>query len=199
MKLWKSVLVVPFIFVVLCGAWPQSQPQTPPQTPTPPPPPPPPPRPPPRRPPRHTRNHRLAQRGEGVVPLSRRDSAVCQPGHGSADRAQGEEQADQARRGAVLHREEHEGRQGREAIGAVVGGPEEIRLDPTQLRPLQVSGDDAARAGGGILRRQNENREFAELGGRGTAEASAGARTDARPPGPVFWHREMDEGIDGRR
>jgi hypothetical protein len=32
MKLWKSVLVVPFIFVVLCGAWPQSQPQTPPQT-----------------------------------------------------------------------------------------------------------------------------------------------------------------------
>jgi hypothetical protein len=33
MKLWKSVLVVPFIFVVLCGAWPQSQPQTPPQTP----------------------------------------------------------------------------------------------------------------------------------------------------------------------
>ena len=30
--MWKSVLVVPFIFVVLCGAWPQSQPQTPPQT-----------------------------------------------------------------------------------------------------------------------------------------------------------------------
>ncbi len=28
MKLWKSVLVVLFIFVVLCGAWPQSPPQT---------------------------------------------------------------------------------------------------------------------------------------------------------------------------
>jgi hypothetical protein len=27
MKLWKSILVVPFIFVVLCGAWPQSPPQ----------------------------------------------------------------------------------------------------------------------------------------------------------------------------
>src|ERR1035437_4252288 len=187
MKLWKSVLVVPFIFVVLCGAWPTNPPSTPP------PPPPPPPR------PRHTGNHRLPQRGERTVSLGRRDSAVCQPGHGSADRAQGEAQADQARRGAVLHREEHEGRQGREAIGAVVGGPEEIRVDPTQLRPLQVSGDDAARAGGGILRRQDENGEFAELGGRRTAETSAGARTNPRPPGPVVWHREMDEGIDGRQ
>ncbi len=27
MKLWKSILVVPFIFAVLCGAWPQSPPQ----------------------------------------------------------------------------------------------------------------------------------------------------------------------------
>jgi hypothetical protein len=71
-------------------------------------------------------------------------------------------------------------------------------LAAAQLRPVHLSGDDAARAGCGILRRQNENGESAELAGRGTAEAGAGARADARAPGPVVRHREMDEGIGGK-
>ncbi len=149
--------------------------------------------------PSHTRNHRLSQRGQGTLSLRRRDPAVRQPGYGSSHRAQGEAQADQTRRGAALHREEHERRQGREAFGEIVGRAEEVRLAAAEFRPAQVFGRDAARAGGGILRRQNQNCEFAQLGRRRTAEASAGARIDARPPGPVLRYREMDERIDRSR
>src|SRR5208282_921842 len=145
--------------------------------------------------PRHTssaRNHRLPQRGEGTVSLGGRNPAVCQPGYGPAHQAQGEAQADQARRSAVLHREEHEGRQGRETAGAVVGGAEKVWVAAAELRPRHLSGRHVARTSGGLLRRENENCEFAELGGLRAAEAGAGARTDARPPGSVVRHREMD-------
>src|SRR5271169_361869 len=82
----------------------------------------------------HVGNHRLAQRSEGTLSLGRRDTAVCQPGYGPADQAQGEAPADQARRGAVLHREEHEGRQGREATGTVVGRAEKVWVAAAELR-----------------------------------------------------------------
>ena len=65
-----------------------------------------------------------------------------------------------------------------------------------RLRPAQISGDDAARASCGILRRQNENRKSAQLGRHRAAKTSAGTRTDARSPGSVLWDREMDAGIE---
>ena len=44
----------------------------------------------------------------------------------------------------------------------------------------------AERAGRGILRSQNQDRESSRLAGRGPAKAGAGARTDPCAAGPVF-------------
>jgi len=111
---------------------------------------------------------------------------------GLPSKQQGEAQAGQPRRGAVLPREEHEGGQRCEAAGEIGAVLKKFGCC-REIRPVQLFGGDVARTGGGLLRRENENRELAELAGHRPAETVL-ATSNACSTGPVVWHREVDEG-----